>query len=29
MGPELGFSVSAAASIVVYLFVMIISTEGL
>lgn len=29
MGPELGFSISAAASITVYLFIMIISTEGL
>lgn len=29
MGPELGFSVSAAASIAVYLFIMIISAEGL
>jgi hypothetical protein len=29
MGPELSFSISAAASIGVYLFIMIISAEGL
>ena len=29
MGAELGFSVNAVASISVYLFIMIISAEGL
>lgn len=29
MGAEFGFTVSAAASIAVYLFLMVVSTEGL
>lgn len=28
MGPEIGFAVSAAASIAVYLFIMVVSGEG-